>query len=81
MTGSLSEKCNMSKNPMEVEFEYVNWRGERRLRRVIPRKIVFGVAPPFYTEAQWLLEAYDVEKGEDRTFAMKGIIWPWEPSA
>lgn len=55
-----------------VTLDYTNHRGERRTRRVLPAKIWFG-STEFHPEPQWLLQAYDLEKGKDRDFAIKGI--------
>ncbi len=57
-----------------VVIDYTNWRGERSERRIIPNmeSLWFGFND-WHREAQWLLDAYDVEKGELRTFAMRDI--------
>lgn len=61
----------------EVRVHYTNWRGEKRWRRIIPTRIWFG-STKWHPEPQWLLDALDLEKGEQRTFAMKEITdwWP-----
>jgi predicted DNA-binding transcriptional regulator YafY len=55
-----------------VIIDYTNWRGERATRRVIPRSIVFA-SNEWHSEMQWLLIALDVEKADERTFALKDI--------
>jgi predicted DNA-binding transcriptional regulator YafY len=55
-----------------VSIVYTNYRGETRLRRIIPIKIWYGSAD-WHPEEQWHLEAYDIEKQADRSFAIKDI--------
>lgn len=56
----------------EVSILYTNYRGETAVRRIIPRKIWFGKTD-WHPEDQWLLDAVDVEKGAERSFALKDI--------
>lgn len=76
----------MSETPDTIEdaaaktvtiIDYVNWRGERGRRRIIPKRILFG-ATEWHPEPQWLLEALDLDKGETRLFAIRDIQ-AWEP--
>lgn len=60
-----------------VEIDYTNYKGERRLRKIIPITIGFG-RNEFHPTLQWLLVAHDVEKDEQRHFAMKDIH-SWKP--
>jgi hypothetical protein len=61
-----------------VWIDYTNWKGERRIRRVLPERIMWG-SDPYHTKPQFLLSAQDPEKGT-RTFAMKDIhAWDVEP--
>lgn len=55
-----------------VEVDYTNWRGIRSTRKILPIRIFFG-SNEFHTESQWLLEALDIERQENRTFALKNI--------
>jgi predicted DNA-binding transcriptional regulator YafY len=55
-----------------VSIVYTNYRGETAVRQIIPIKIWFGKTD-WHPEEQWLLDAYDLEKGADRSFAMKDI--------
>lgn len=57
-------------NPLK--FRYTNYRGETSVRSVDPVHIYFG-ATRWHPEQQWLLEAYDLAKDENRVFAMKDI--------
>jgi predicted DNA-binding transcriptional regulator YafY len=56
----------------EVNILYTNWRGETRLRRIIPQEIVF-IKNEWHKEEQWCLVALDLEKQAQRTFACKDI--------
>lgn len=55
-----------------IEFDYVNWRGERSHRRVEVDGFYFG-STEYHKEDQWLLKAYDIDRQEDRIFAMKDM--------
>lgn len=55
-----------------VVINYTNWKGVTALRRIIPKKIFFG-STEWHKEEQWLLEAFDVDKNADRSFAIKDI--------
>lgn len=62
-----------------VKIDYTNHRGERAVRTIQPRAIAFDMTE-WHPDQQWLLEAYDVEKGAGRTFAMKDIHgWDVKP--
>jgi predicted DNA-binding transcriptional regulator YafY len=61
-------------SPAVVIIDYTNHRGERRERRILPQPA--GVRfdrTPWHPEPQWLLLAWDFEKGAMRDFAMTGI--------
>lgn len=83
-----------------VEIDYTNWRGERRTRFIAPTTLVnassyAGIpavfhmtfeATPHHEIAQFMVRAFDLEKGAERTFAMADIhswrsvpekeVWP-----
>lgn len=78
----MSDKLTVEIDPaMAVTFAYRNWKGEVSVRRVVPMQMYFG-STPFHKEGQWLLPAYDLDKKEWRTFALKDIReWkPYRPS-
>lgn len=56
-----------------IQIVYRNWKGEVAIRTIVPEKIWWG-ATKYHTEEQYLLTAWDEEKGENRDFAMKDII-------
>ena len=59
-----------------VRIRYTNYRGETAYRRIIPKAIRFA-ATEWHPEPQWLLDAVDLDKNVDRSFAMKDIA-SWE---
>lgn len=63
-------------NPLDarmVTIRYTNYRGETAIRRIIPLQIRF-IATEWHPAEQWIIEAYDIDRGEDRSFAMKDIL-------
>lgn len=62
-----------NKEEKEIRFIYDNHRGELKRWRVIPRNLYWGKTEYCPTE-QWLLEAWDIDKQEIRTFAFNKII-------
>lgn len=59
-----------------VTIDYTNYKGERKLRHVVPRYISW--ARGGYHPDQWVMEAWDIDKRAYRSFAMKDIH-SWEP--
>ncbi len=55
-----------------VSIDYTNWRGVRGRRDIVPMAISFG-SNEYHKTDQWLLEAFDLNKGEPRSFAMSDI--------
>ena len=53
----------------EITVTYTNWRGETRERRIVPVSIRWG-STDWHPQSQWLLTALDVEKGQEREFAL-----------
>lgn len=58
--------------PQDLLIDYTNWKGHRRIRPVRPVCIMFG-SNEYHTVPQWLMEAYDLEDGGVKTFALSGI--------
>lgn len=56
-----------------LKFRYKNWQGEVAVRRIIPIEIWYGHTE-FHSQEQWLLKAFDVEKKEERDFAINDIL-------
>lgn len=62
-----------------VQFEYVNHKGERAVRRVRPMRIWFG-STAWHPESQWLLEAFDLDRMATRDFSIAAIQFAtWMP--
>lgn len=55
-----------------VRFDYINYRGERAIRTVIPERCYLGEVT-WHPGEQWILDAFDVEKGAIRSFAIADI--------
>lgn len=55
-----------------LKFEYVNYKGERKIRTVEPIKIFYGKTPNI-SENEWILEAFDFDKQAIRQFVLKHI--------
>ena len=56
----------------EVKILYTNWKGETKVRRIIPKEIVFK-STEWHGGEQWILVAFDVDKQAERNFACKDI--------
>ena len=57
----------------QTRFEYINYKGIKSTRNVIPMSLYFG-ATEFHPENQWLMVVYDLDKQCERTFALNDII-------
>jgi hypothetical protein len=55
-----------------VGISYTNHRGETAFRRIIPIKIYFG-SSQWHPKDQWLMDAFDLDKQAQRSFAMIDI--------
>ncbi|MCD1645211.1 hypothetical protein [Aurantimonas coralicida] len=66
--------------PTVLKFFYTNWRGETAERTVMPQSIYFG-STRWHPEPQWLLRALDMNRLEDRDFALAGISAAPQPAA
>jgi predicted DNA-binding transcriptional regulator YafY len=60
-----------------VCIDYVNWRGERAWRRIIPQRFYFGEVE-YHSGRQWIVDAWDVDKEAVRSFAMADVR-AWNP--
>lgn len=68
-------KKSKARSPKIISIFYTNYRGESAVRKIIPRKIWYGKTK-WHTKKQWLLNAYDLDKGADRSFALQDIhVW------
>lgn len=55
-----------------IKMVYTNYKGNTSVRKIIPKEIYFGHTD-WHLEDQWLMKAYDLDKNDDRIFAMKDI--------
>ena len=53
-------------------IDYTNHRGERGRRAIAPIRIYHG-STAWHPEEQYLLDAWDMDKRADRTFALKNV--------
>ncbi len=60
-------------NTKPLHFTYRNYKGIISDRKVIPSSIYFG-STEYHKEAQWLLSGFDLDKMENRVFAVCDII-------
>lgn len=60
-----------------VRIRYVNYQGQESVRVIQPGYIHFG-SNEWHVDLQWILEAWDVEKKDWRSFALSGISG-WAP--
>lgn len=58
-----------------LTFKYVNHDGVEATRTVIPIGFFFGTSK-YYTEPQWLLEAWDLDKQAVRHYAFSKLNIP-----
>ena len=63
---------------LAVLIDYTNWRGERAKRRVLPLNWEYK-ANEWHKEEQWIMKAHDLDKDEEREFAMSGVH-SWQPA-
>jgi len=55
-----------------ITIVYTNYKGETGIREIVPQKIWFG-GTEWHPKKQWLLDAYDINKQSNRSFAIKDI--------
>lgn len=55
-----------------VVILYTNHRGETAERTVVPRALRFGRSP-WHDGEQWFLDAFDLERDAERSFAVRDI--------
>ena len=57
-----------------VIVDYTNWRGERGERTILPIAGTMRLSShQWHPEPQWLFDAFDIAKDEERVFALAGI--------
>ena len=56
----------------QIKIKYTNYKNETNDRNIEPIEVWFG-SNKWHTEKQWFLKAVDLDKGEQRDFALIGI--------
>ncbi|WKT94522.1 hypothetical protein QYR01_10485 [Brucella anthropi] len=69
-SGPESALCSSMKGATPATVFYTNYRGETSERTITPIRPWFG-STEWHPEPQWLLRAYDHNKGAERDFALK----------
>lgn len=60
-------------HPQPARFEYINYKGERSTRHVLPLTLWYGTTEHHPTES-WFVRAWDFDRSAIRDFAMRDII-------
>lgn len=68
-----SDGINSNYMPIGVLMEYMNYKGEVEVREVMPQYIKYGTTK-YHLKPQWLLQCTDIDKNEERTFALSDIM-------
>jgi predicted DNA-binding transcriptional regulator YafY len=71
---TVTEAAVELKDGKPISFTYKNWRGESSRRTALPLRIWYG-SSEWHPENQWFLRAHDMEKGEERDFALADIVF------
>ena len=70
----LPESTLLSLNgPQPVSFSYVNYKGVFKRRKAILQAVYWG-SNKWHSKDQWLVIGWDLEKQEERTYALKDIM-------
>jgi predicted DNA-binding transcriptional regulator YafY len=56
----------------DVEIDYTNHAGERRVRRIRPLALRFGTTPK-QAEPRYTIDAIDLERNVERSFSVRDI--------
>lgn len=54
-------------------FTYVNYKGVRTERRVMPLQLWYGRSD-YYADPQWFIRAWDLDRNATRDFALQYIL-------
>jgi predicted DNA-binding transcriptional regulator YafY len=55
-----------------IRIVYTNYKGDTRVRQLQPIRIHFS-STKWHPKPQWLLDALDLERNEERSFAIRDI--------
>jgi len=67
------DKYKLNKKLPPLVFKYKNWEGKNAVRKVEPIKIWFGKTQ-WHPRNQWFLKAKDLDKNEERDFALRDVV-------
>ena len=56
-----------------VQFGYTNWKGKTGIRRAKVIGFRYGTSS-WHKEPGWLLHGFDLDRGEEREFAVKDMV-------
>lgn len=56
-----------------VRFSYTNWKGFKAIKKAIIKEFFFG-ATEYHKEYQMFIRAFDLDKLEERTFAVNILM-------
>jgi predicted DNA-binding transcriptional regulator YafY len=65
--------CYYERMSKSIKILYKNWKNETSIRHIQPIQIWYG-STEWHKEDQWLMKALDLDKDEERDFALKDII-------
>jgi predicted DNA-binding transcriptional regulator YafY len=66
---------NSLSNKEVLSFQYYNWKHETSDRHIDASTIkIYWGHTNYYSQDQWLLKAYDLDKEDTRTFALRHIL-------
>lgn len=63
--------CTLKEGDL-IRFSYTNWKGFKAIRKAIIKEFFFG-ANEHHEQYQMLIRAFDLDKLEERIFAVKDI--------
>ncbi|MGE0190448.1 MAG: hypothetical protein AB7T63_00255 [Planctomycetota bacterium] len=69
----LESPLQLERGEVVLVVIYKNWRGETSIRRIKPHGIWFGTTQ-WHPHPQWLLNAFDLEKQAERSFALSDFV-------
>jgi len=62
-----------SRETPAISILYVNHRGVKAWRKIVPSRMWYGVTI-WHPAEQWFVDAFDVERDSFRTFAIADIV-------
>lgn len=63
----------MSAKENTIEFIYKNYKGDVSKRRAVVKGVVWE-SNQFHSEPQWIMVAHDLDKDQERKFAIKDMM-------